>query len=369
MAEPRRVGRRRVGGAVEGRGFERAEGAVPDEGRRAVHGLGDVEHAVGAGVEDHGLLGAVLGAYDLERGAFAKVFGHHHVAGEDHLAAGFRGLLGDGAGGVGHVVLAERAAHVEALRGEEGVGHGAADDEDVDLLDQVREQVDLGRDLGAADDGHQRPVGVAEGGFQRLEFRLHQPAGAGGQEAGQRLGRGMRPMGGGEGIVAVDVAQGGDAAGEVFVVGLFAGVEADVLQQQHLGGAGLLGEVLGAVEGFDELDRVAEGVFQRGDELAQGHAVDDLALGPAEMRQQHGLAALVEDGLHGGHDPVDARGVGDLSVFHRHVDVDPGQDRLAVEVHIVEGFPAHGPPSLSVGRNSRPYWRLAAGASTSAARG
>src|SRR5919199_1829816 len=56
-------------------------------------------------------------------------------------------------GGVVHLRLLQRLADRMALRREEGVGHGAADDQHVHLAGQVAQQVQLGADLGAADDG------------------------------------------------------------------------------------------------------------------------------------------------------------------------------------------------------------------------
>ena len=43
------------------------------------------------------------------------------------------------------------------LRLQERVGHGAADQERVDLVDQVLDHLDLVGDLGAAEDGDERP--------------------------------------------------------------------------------------------------------------------------------------------------------------------------------------------------------------------
>ena len=71
---------------------------------------------------------------------------------------------------------------LDALGVQERVGHAAADDQRIDLADQIFEQVELGRDLGAADDGD-RP---AASGFQRLlerlELGLHGAAGIGRQQ-------------------------------------------------------------------------------------------------------------------------------------------------------------------------------------------
>jgi len=47
-----------------------------------------------------------------------------------------------------------------ALGEQEGVGHAAADDQDVDLVDQVPENLDLSGDLGAADDRGEGSFGV-----------------------------------------------------------------------------------------------------------------------------------------------------------------------------------------------------------------
>ncbi len=88
------------------------------------------------------------------------------------------------AGGAGEVVLGERLADIDAARGEEGIGHAAADDQVIDPGDEVPEHVQLGRDLGAADHGRDRAFGVAERGLQRLQLRLHRAAGISGQQMG-----------------------------------------------------------------------------------------------------------------------------------------------------------------------------------------
>ena len=71
---------------------------------------------------------------------------------------------------------------------QHGVGHGAADDQDIDLGDEILEQVQLGRHLCAADDGEDRlargPERIAEG----LKLRLHGAAGTGREPVGDGLG-------------------------------------------------------------------------------------------------------------------------------------------------------------------------------------
>ena len=68
----------------------------------------------------------------------------------------------DAFGLAGQLMLAQRLADIHAARGEEGVGHAAADDQMIDLADQMAEHGELGRDLGAADHRRDRPLGIAE---------------------------------------------------------------------------------------------------------------------------------------------------------------------------------------------------------------
>ena len=178
---------------------------------------------------------ASIGTTSLSR-AGLEFLGHHAVGGQDDGAAGGRRLDHDLARGLGKIVLAERLADILAARGEEGVGHAAADDQRIDLFHEVHQQIELGRDLCAADDGDDRALGIAEALLQRLEFGLHGAAGIGGQEIGEALGRAMGAVRGGEGVVDEDVAIGGELFGEGAVVLLLALVEAGVFQQRDVAG-------------------------------------------------------------------------------------------------------------------------------------
>ena len=79
--------------------------------------------------------------------------------------------------GSDQIMLAQRFADFDAARGEEGVGHSAADDQMIDLADQVAEHVELGRDLGAADHRRDRALGIAQRLLQRVQLGLHRPPG------------------------------------------------------------------------------------------------------------------------------------------------------------------------------------------------
>ena len=111
----------------------------------------------------------------------------------------------------------------------------AADDQDVDLGDEVAQQVDLGRHLGAADDRGTGRSGLPSALGQRLELRLHRPAGEGRQPVREPLGRGVGAVGGREGVVDVDIAElRASASTKRRIVLFLARVEAGVLEEQDV---------------------------------------------------------------------------------------------------------------------------------------
>ena len=70
--------------------------------------------------------------------------------------------------------------------------------------------------------------------FESVDLALHEQAGVGRQELGDADGRGVRAVGRAEGVVDVDVGVRGELRRELRVVGLLLGVEAQVLEQEHL---------------------------------------------------------------------------------------------------------------------------------------
>src|ERR1051325_81796 len=90
---------------------------------------------------------------------------------------------------------------------EKGVGHRAADRQLVHLAGHEFEQIELGRNFGAADQRDDGPLGVLERGAERLQLLLHVLAGRGGQEMRQRLDRGVRPVRRRERVIDISIAQ------------------------------------------------------------------------------------------------------------------------------------------------------------------
>ena len=67
-----------------------------------------------------------------------------------NFAAGAIGRGDDGGRRLRHLVLAQRGADRAVERRQESVGHAAADDQMIHMLDQMFEDRELGRDLGSA---------------------------------------------------------------------------------------------------------------------------------------------------------------------------------------------------------------------------
>ena len=259
------------------------------------------------------------------------------------MAAAVFGLREDLARGIRHVMLGQRFADIDALRDEEGVRHPAADHQIVDLGDEIAQQLQFGGDFRAADHSRHRPLRRAQSSFQRFELRRHQATRAGGQDLGDTDRRGMGAVRRREGIIHINFAKRRHGSGQFAIVLFLARVETGVLQQQNLA---LLQPCYGSLRGA--ADAIA-GEFhrkpQRGLECRhqslQRHLRHNLALGPPEMRQQNRLAARRDNIFHRGHDFLNARVIRHPSAFQRHVDIDPNQNNLAVQIHIVERFPSH----------------------------
>ena len=124
-----------------------------------------------------------------------------------------------------------------ALSVEEGIGHATSDENGVGFFEQVVDDADLVGDFGTADDGDEGFVGRGESLAHIGELFFHEQTGSGlRDEVGDAFGGGMSSMGAAEGVVDVDVAEAGELPCEVGVVGLFLGMEAEVLEEESLAG-------------------------------------------------------------------------------------------------------------------------------------
>ena len=289
-------------------------------------------------VGDAGLVGGGGGV-----GGGAEGVGGDVVDGQDELDVVLLGLLHEAGDLLGAGLVEERVANADALEGLlEGEGHAAADDEQVDLVEQVVDQLDLVADLGAAEDGEEGTLGRLESLGEVVELLLH-------EEAGGLLGEvdadhgAVGAVGGAEGVVDEDVAERGEALAElldgglvgldlvalgVLAAALLLGVEAQVLEEHDaaVGGLvdGLLGSLTHAVVGEGDL-LAAEELLELSNDGLEGVFAVGLAVGAAEVgHQDNGLGAIVDGILDGGDGAGNTLVVGDLGVgllVEGHVEV------------------------------------------------
>ena len=284
-----------------------------------------------------GICAAGYGLYDC---VGINLLRHHVVCRQQEFQLVALGLFQKLARQFDLVFLHQRFADRLALGLEEGVGHAAADDEGVNFIQQIADDADLVADLGAAENGDERPLRMAQHLAQVLEFFLHEQAGRGLlHEAGDADRGGMSAMRGAESVVYVIVRQAGKLLGELGVVGFFFGMEAEILQQQGLALFQPSGHLLGfRADAFGTEAHVFSArqlfVQQHAQAFSRGleaHRRIGFALGPAEMGDQNQPRSVTESVLDGGQGFADASVVDDAAIFERDVEIDPHEDAVIVE--------------------------------------
>ncbi len=144
------------------------------------------------------------------RGASLELLRHHGVDRQDDGAAGSRRLDHDLAGGLGEIVLAERLADAfAAARARKVLAMPPPMTSASTFLTRLSSRSSLVEILAPPTMATTGRSAIAEALLQRFELGLHGAAGIGRQEVGETFGRGVRAVGGGEGVVDEDVAIGG----------------------------------------------------------------------------------------------------------------------------------------------------------------
>ena len=266
--------------------FKHAHGAVPDHGLRRRDGFAEQLDGLRADVHAHAVRrdGGDVDHLGLHRrvDGFRERFGRHGVHGKQELLAQLLRLFDHVAAVVDLGLVQQGLADLIALRLDEGVGHAAADDQGIALLQQVGDDVQLVGDLGAAQDGDERTLGVVHGVAQEGDLLLHQVAdGAvaafGADEFGHADHGSVGAVRGTERIADEGIRQIGQFLAEAFaVLGLFGAPETGVLQQDHVavlhGRDGFVGRSAGHVVIVHELHGLAQQFAQADRHGRQGFA-------------------------------------------------------------------------------------------------
>ena len=245
------------------------------------------------------------------------------------------------------------------------------------------DDVELVRDLGAAQDRHERTDGIFERVRHDGKLFFDEESAYGGLDKAvfhyARRGS-MRTVSRSESVVDEDVAEGGELTAEFLVVALFFHMEARVFQKHAFAflasldfrlsvgtdhvfgksdlavqklvepvGDGLQGELHGIFR-----QRLSDGFGGRGAALFFGQGFDRLlfflvqldivaenAVRLAKMGAKNDLRAVFHQILNGGKSAHYTVVVRDNAVLHGHVEVAPDQAALALHVYVSYGFLVH----------------------------
>ena len=233
----------------------------------------------------------------------------------------------------------------------------------VDAADDAQ----LGADLAAAQNGHQRPLGVSQRAADDLQLLFDQEAGHGGEIGGHTGSGGVGPVHGAKGVGYINLCQRGQSLGKIRVIFRLALFKAGVFQQQNLTGlqsGGLFLRVLAhyIVSKQDFLpQKLSQPRRHRGQrqlfqgllpcffgQLGRGFALFRLFLHPlvivrlrlTQMGAGNDCRALLQqipDGGQRGHDAFIA-GDGAGLLILRHIEIAAQQDLLALDINVADGF-------------------------------
>ncbi len=169
--------------------------------------------------------------------------------------------------------------------------------------------------------------------MQRIELGEHELASVSREVVGHAYHGSVGAMGRGEGVVDVDLAKRRELSRELGVVLLLLGMEADVLEQQHL--ARLQPAHSGLGDRPDAVGYERDVAPQVLGELAGDGPKRQRRVrsrGPAEVRHHDDEGAPVHQVPKGGDGGANARVVRDLAVCHRNVEVLTHEDAPAGDV-------------------------------------
>jgi len=143
-------------------------------------------------------------------GILGELVGSDVVHGQNDLDIVLLRLLDEVADNLGTCLVKKRVSNADTLQSLlEGERHTAADDQLVDLGDQVVDELDLVGNFRTSEDGKERAFGALESLSKELELLLHEKARGLLGEVDADHGA-VAAVGGTEGVVDVDVTKGSE---------------------------------------------------------------------------------------------------------------------------------------------------------------
>ena len=344
--------------------FKHAHRTVPDDRLGSFDGVGVEFNRLGTDIKTHPAFGDVL-TNDLGVGFSVKLVSGNGINGEQEVHAFF---LGGGQHFLGIfqlIIFAEGVADLVTHSFQEGVSHAAADDQGIDLVQQVLDHSQLVGDFCTAEDGNKRTDRVFNRIAQVFDFFFQQEAGNGSADVlGDDSGGSVSAMSSTERIVAENIAigsqllrqflllilQSGLARFEIFIgfavfllaLRLFFLVIAGVFQHHDIAVLHGCDFGIGCSAVSNENDFLTQELAQVvGNDLHGGVAGDTFFIRSAHMAHEDELAALFDHIFDGGESALDTGVVFDHAFFDRHVEVNAHDHAFAFEFHITQSFLVH----------------------------
>ena len=220
----------------EGIDFENAHRPVPHNRFGSSNFCGIQCNCFVADIHAHHFRGNILyGVNGASSGVGSQAIGDHIVHWQQHLQSARLRLLQQVSGERKLVIFHQRSAHTTSLRLHEGVGHGATQQQHVNLGHEVVDHADFVGNFGATQNRDKRTRRILQHAPQILQFFLHQ------QTSGRLLHKfrdagsgGVGAMRRAESIVDVNIAERRQLPREFLVVGFFLCVKTQIFQQQAL---------------------------------------------------------------------------------------------------------------------------------------
>ena len=172
-----------------------------------------------------------------------------------------------------------------ALGDEESIGHAAADDEHVDLVEKVVDNADFIGYLCAAEDSDEGSLRILKSAAHELDLLLNEEAADCRQIVGNAGCGGVSSVSRAESVIYIDVRKGGESLRECGVVlGLFR-VEADVFKEHDFAVLEVCGKLFCAVADniLSHLDILTEKLGKSCSYGSKGELGLELALRSAQM--------------------------------------------------------------------------------------
>lgn len=160
--------------------LEDTGGAVPQNGLGLVNGLLEELDRLLTTVETLPAVGDTLLVGGLASvGVLVELVGGDEVNGEDDLDVVLLGLLDKVLDGLAASLVEERVTDLHVLKSLlEGKGHTTANDEAVDLAEEVVNELNLVRDLGTTEDGKEGALGLLKSLSEVVELLLDEETGS-----------------------------------------------------------------------------------------------------------------------------------------------------------------------------------------------